>query len=394
MIKSSVTLMILSYTDDVEQLTGLAAGRLFLEGGDGYMSIKKIAEKAGVSPATVSRVLNNPNYKCSVSGLRDKIWKTAIEMNYVPNEAARNLKKGVSAKQEKTWYINILMTRTDSSTTDPFFAELFRVIESEIHDKNCILSKVWYMSVFSDDRKCRRENLDRLIDGMYDEVEGKRDGLIIIGRCNKEALKKLNKKYKSVVSVNRNSTNYEVDEVLCDGKKIAAAAVEYLISLGHKNIGYIGQCHSEDRYNGYLETLKKHDLDVIPEYVIETKQTEAEGYEAMEKFFQSDDMPTGIYCANDISAIGMLKCLNKFRNRYYMPSIISSDDIQEAQFTRPMLTTVSLPKEDMGKFALYLLLDRLKGGHSGIVRMELEGRLMIRNSCSSVEDSMWSDYCI
>lgn len=394
MIKSSVTLMLLSYIDDVEQLTGLAAGRLFSEGGDGYMSIKKIAEKAGVSPATVSRVLNNPNYKCSVSGLRDKIWKTAIEMNYVPNEAARNLKKGVSAKQEKTWYINILMTRTDSSTTDPFFSELLRVIESEIHDKNCILSKVWYMSVFSDDRKCRRENLDRLIDGMYDEVEGKRDGLIIIGRCNKEALKELNKKYKSVVSVNRNSTNYEVDEVLCDGKKIAAAAVEYLISLGHKNIGYIGQCHSEDRYNGYLETLKKHDLDVIPEYVIETKQTEAEGYEAMEKFFQSDDMPTGIYCANDISAIGMLKCLNKFRNRYYMPSIISSDDIQEAQFTRPMLTTVSLPKEDMGKFALYLLLDRLKGGHSGIVRMELEGRLMIRNSCSSVEDSMWSDYCI
>jgi len=394
MIKSSVTPMMLSYIDDVEQLTGLAAGRLFSEGGDGYMSIKKIAEKAGVSPATVSRVLNNPNYKCSVSGLRDKIWKTAIEMNYVPNEAARNLKKGVSAKQEKTWYINILMTRTDSSTTDPFFAELLRVIESEIHDKNCILSKVWYMSVFSDDRKCRRENLDRLIDGMYDEVEGKRDGLIIIGRCNKEALKKLNKKYKSVVSVNRNSTNYEVDEVLCDGKKIAAAAVEYLIFLGHKNIGYIGQCHSEDRYNGYLETLKKHDLDVIPEYVIETKQTEAEGYEAMEKFFQSDDMPTGIYCANDISAIGMLKCLNKFRNRYYMPSIISSDDIQEAQFTRPMLTTVSLPKEDMGKFALYLLLDRLKGGHSGIVRMELEGRLMIRNSCSSVEDSMWSDYCI
>lgn len=394
MIKSSVTPMMLSYIDDVEQRTGLAAGRLFSEGGDGYMSIKKIAEKAGVSPATVSRVLNNPNYKCSVSGLRDKIWKTAIEINYVPNEAARNLKKGVSAKQEKTWYINILMTRTDSSTTDPFFAELLRVIESEIHDKNCILSKVWYMSVFSDDRRCRRENLDRLIDGMYDEVEGKRDGLIIIGRCNKEALKKLNKKYKSVVSVNRNSTNYEVDEVLCDGKKIAAAAVEYLISLGHKNIGYIGQCHSEDRYNGYLETLKKHDLDVIPEYVIETKQTEAEGYEAMEKFFQSDDMPTGIYCANDISAIGMLKCLNKFRNRYYMPSIISSDDIQEAQFTRPMLTTVSLPKEDMGKFALYLLLDRLKGGHSGIVRMELEGRLMIRNSCSSVEDSMWSDYCI
>ena len=97
MIKSSVTQMMLSSLQDWQR------AEFFSEGGDGCMSIKKIAEKAGVSPATVSRVLNNPNYKCSVSGLRDKIWKTAIEMNYVPNEAARNLKKGVSAKQEKTW---------------------------------------------------------------------------------------------------------------------------------------------------------------------------------------------------------------------------------------------------------------------------------------------------
>ena len=114
----------------------------------------------------------------------------------------------------------------------------------------------------------------------------------------------------------------------------------------------------------------------------------------MKNFLQSDDCPTGIYCANDISAIGMLKCLNRYRKRYYMPSIISSDDIDEAQYTKPMLTTVRLPKEEMGKFAMYLLLDRLKGKHSGVVRTELTGQLMIRNSCSNVEDSMWSDYCI
>ena len=73
-----------------------------------------------------------------------------------------------------------------------------------------------------------------------------------------------------------------------------------------------------------------------------------------------------------------LKCLNKYKNRYYVPSIISSDDIEEAQYTKPMLTTVRLPKEEMGKFALYLLIDRLDGGHKGIVRTELEGKLMIR----------------
>ena len=139
------------------------------------MSIKKIAEKAGVSISTVSRILNRPDYKCSVPGLREKVWSIAMEMNYVPNEAARNLKKGTQAKESKIWYINVLMTRTDESRTDPFFTELLRVVESEIHEHNCILSKVWYMPLFSDDRKCRRENLDQIIQGMYTETVENKD---------------------------------------------------------------------------------------------------------------------------------------------------------------------------------------------------------------------------
>ena len=114
----------------------------------------------------------------------------------------------------------------------------------------------------------------------------------------------------------------------------------------------------------------------------------------MKKFLRSDDCPTGIYCANDITAVGMLKYLGRCRNLYFTPSIIASDDIEEAQYTKPMLTTVGLPRAEMGKFALYLLLDRMKGGHSGVVRMELSGHLMIRNSCSHVSESTWSDYCI
>lgn len=359
------------------------------------MSIKQIAEKVGVSPATVSRVLGNPNYRCSSPELRDKIWKSAVELNYVPNEAARNLKRGGAEKSEKTYYVNVLMTRADGSRLDPFFTELLRVIESEIHKQTCILAKVWYMPLFSNDRKCRTEDLDKVVNGMYEEAEGKCDGLVIIGRCNKEALKKLTHRYKSIVSVNRNSTNYEVDEVLCDGRKLASAAVEYLIQLGHKRIGYVGECHNEARYRGFMDTLYKYDLDLEPNYVIETKQTEKEGFEVMKKFLQMEDYPTAIYCANDITAIGMLKCLGKYRkNHYYMPSIIASDDIEEAQYTKPMLTTVSIPKEEMGKFAVYLLLDRMRGGHRGIVRTELEGKLMIRNSCTSVEESGWCDYCI
>lgn len=358
------------------------------------MSIKTIAERAGVSPATVSRVLNNPNYHCSSEEIKERIWKAAMELNYVPNEAARNLKLGKKMEENKILYINVLMTRTEEVQADPFFSELLRIIESEVHKQMCILSNVWYRPIFSDDRRIAETDIDQLIQDLEDALDKKGDGLIIIGKCNKTVLKRLNKRYKSIVSVNRNSTNYEVDEVLCDGCKVASMAVEHLIQLGHKKIGYVGDCHNETRYQGYLDTLCKYGLQVCPDNVIETKQTEREGFQAMRKFLAAQDPPSGIYCANDITAIGMLKALNTAHRYNRSPAIIASDDIEAAQNTKPMLTTVSLPKQEMGRFALYLLLDRIRGGHKSVVRTELEGKLVIRSSCPSYEEYLLSDYCI
>ena len=357
------------------------------------MSIKKIAELTGTSPATVSRVLNKPGYKCAKPGLRDKIWKTAMELNYTPNEAARSLKRGETSKQN-SYYIDILMTRMDGAHTDPFFSELLRVVESQIHENVCILSSVWYRSVFSDDRKCERINISEEIQEMFGDLNEPGNGLIIIGKCNYKVIKKLKKYYKNIVSINRNSTNYEIDEVLCDGRKIAAMAIEHLVSLGHRKIAYVGKCHHEARYNGYMDVMKKHDLDFLPEYVIEIDQSEKEGYKVMEKFVKMEDLPTGIYCANDITAVGMLKSLNQLKNSFYTPSIISSDGIEEGEYTKPMLSTVKLPKENMAKFAMYLLLDRIKGGHDEVARIELEGRLVLRSSCCDVTDSSQVEYYI
>ena len=357
------------------------------------MSIKKIAEITGTSMATVSRVLNNPNYKCAKPGIREQIWKVAMELNYTPNEAARNLKKGIGNAQQNHYYIDVLMTRMDGAHRDPFFEELLRVVESQIHDNACILSCVWYQSVFSDDRACEKANLDSIFRDMFDEQE-EHNGLIIIGRCCPKVIKRLKKRYRNIVSINRNSTNYEVDEVLCDGKKIASLAVEYLVELGHERIAYVGTCHEEARYQGYSEVLRLHNIDFYPEYIVDTQQTEKAGFAAMQQFLQMDVPPTGIYCANDITAIGMLKCLNQYRSLPYTPSIISSDDIEEGQFTKPMLSTVHLPKENMARFAIHLLLDRIQGRHTEVIRMELEGKLMIRSSCTSVQDLNQPEYFI
>ena len=88
------------------------------------MSIKEIARRTGASQATVSRVLNNPEHRCSDPKLRDKIWKVVMELHYVPNEAARDLKNKKQGDKKQTYYIQVLVTRSDIGQTDPFIEEL------------------------------------------------------------------------------------------------------------------------------------------------------------------------------------------------------------------------------------------------------------------------------
>jgi DNA-binding LacI/PurR family transcriptional regulator len=229
---------------------------------------------------------------------------------------------------------------------------------------------------------------------MYRRSEKKSDGLIIIGKCCNKVLKCLKKHEKNIVSINRNSTNYEVDEVLCDGKKIAMTAINYLIQLGHKKIGYVGDCHNETRFEGYRQAQVQYHLEHDIDFVYDTTPDEEHGYKAMEYFLKQKNPPTGIYCANDILAIGMLKCLSKRRNRFYIPSIISSDNIAEGEYTTPMLTTVSLPKQEMVRFAIILMLDRIQGGHKIISRVEMEGTLIVRESCRSADELTEPEYYI
>ncbi|MBQ7201135.1 MAG: LacI family DNA-binding transcriptional regulator [Eubacterium sp.] len=357
------------------------------------MSIREIAREAGTSISTVSRVLNDPGYKCRSEELRDRIREVAMEHNYTPNPAARFLK---AKTPEKLYYINVLMARTDQTQTDPFFSELLRVIETQIRKNTCILSHVWYMPICSNENKCARLDMDREIDAAtglnINSPDEEFDGLVIVGKCCDKALNAWKKRCKHIVSINRNSTTKLVDEVTCDGMKIAMTAVEHLASLGHTQIGYIGSCHHEARYRGFQAALHQAGLELIPDYIVETDQTERMGYEAMEELTLSDDRPTGIYCANDITAIGALKYIQKNSRKHYHPSIISADDIDDAGYTKPMLTTVRLPRDEMAYFAIMILMDRLNKNHTSICRMEFEGTLMVRESCRPPGDDDWSGY--
>ncbi len=357
------------------------------------MSIKKIAEATGYSMSTVSRVLNKPDYKCASDEIRERIIRAAREQGYIPNESARNLKFG-RINDKKMYYISIIVTYPEYSKTDSFFDEVQRMVEIEIRKNNCILSNIWIRPVFYTDERCRILGADTLVRELDSVYSRKDDGVVIIGKCSSLIIKELSKYCRNLVSITRTSVNYQIDEVICDTFRVSEMSVNYLFDLGHRKIGYVGGNFSGSKFNGYAHTLMSHNIDLNPEYIYHIKFGEEYGYRIMEEIMRKDDIPTAIYCVNDVIAIGMLRCLEKYKNRSFVPSIISNDDIEEAQYTSPMLTTVRLPKDEMAMFAIEILINRIKGFHKTIVKMQLDAALVVRGSCTNVNAMEGCEYII
>lgn len=328
--------------------------------------------------------VKRPNYTCRTPAAKEAVLKAARELNYVPNEAARNLKLNMTSDRP-VFHIRILATRVEASGRDPFFDEMIPFLTSELHRHGNSHSDVWYEPSLSDESRCRQTELSACIERIRRE-KGDADGLIILGKCCKKALCEIRKYYKNIVAVTRNTTDYQVDEVLCDGRKMAVLAMEHLILLGHKRIAYLGDCHNESRYQGYQETLFRYQLGFDINFVLQANPDGVE--EALDELMGREELPTAIYCACDKLALKAIEYFNAQRPPCYFPSIVSNDDTQAAQYTRPMLTTVQLPKEEMAQFAIYLLLDRLKGGHRNAVRIEMKGKLVVRESCSDIGTSL------
>lgn len=326
------------------------------------MSLKKIAEMVGTSPSTVSRVLNNSYTTCASEQLKEKIWKAAHEIQYVPNTSARDLKLG-HVEKKKAQRILIVLARVEALDADPFFRELYQGLEYEILKKGFILDGL--VTASEKDRQELR----------------KCDGMIILGRCSSKMLGMLAGYTSHMVGIWRNPMNYEVDEVVCDGQKAAQTAVTYLIKKGHRKIGYIGDCSYESRYVGYNETMIRNQLSIDYSCIISTGQSKKEGYQAMGRLMEDEEL-TAVLCANDVTAVGALQALRERKGRRI--SVISIDDIEEAQTTEPLLTTVHIPREAMAHMAVQVLQDRISHGHTEKLRVEFPCRIVERESCFQI----------
>lgn len=357
------------------------------------MSIKKIAQMAGTSTATVSRVLNHPEHRCHNKELAERIWQIAKELNYTPNASARALRTGQTEK-EQPFVVDIYLTRFHSMSQDSFFQEIYQCLKEELMECGCLLGEVLNATdivtlgqetqtdihvPYKTSSKVQHEQKRHMV-AFVEEKEN--TGLIILGKCQPNLIPILKKRYRCIAGIDRNPTDYQYDEVVCNGTTAAEKAVEYLLSLGHTNIAYIGDCSYESRYIGYYQTLINHRIPLNHANVHSTNQTMEEGYQAMERILESSEHPTAIFCANDTTALGVMKALKENKKRGYVPSIISIDNIKESEKTTPMLTTIHIPKKQMAHLALTMLLDRKREKHQDNIRLELPCRLVERESCT------------
>ena len=332
------------------------------------MTLKELAAQVGTSVSTVSRVLNQKSPTCASKELQDKIWKAATEAGYVPNENAKLLKTK-AAGTFKTCSVSIVLARISSLELDPFFAELLHCLEAEFIKQHIITDKIIYAehTVDVDISSC--------------------DGVIILGRCSQELLDRILAKNGNVVGIWRNSQHFNVDEIICDGKKAAEEAMRHLLSLGHKKIAYIGGCTNEQRYIGYSSVLFENNIPLNYSLVKETDQTRAQAEDAFYELMKQKESGrfdfSAIFCANDATAIRVLELLSENRKIFKANpvSVISIDDIEEAQNTKPFLTTVRIPRREMAHMAVLILLDRIRGGHAEIIRNEFPCRIIERSSC-------------
>lgn len=338
------------------------------------MSLKDIAAEVGVSVSTVSRVLNTEHTTAASKELQRKIWEAAKAQGYAPNLTARRLKKGNSSDGQPCRFLYCVYACPPWETKDdPFYSKLLESIEYEAFRHNYVIKYTFSANVLS------RMQQDDLL------PSGEDDCLIILGRFEAPLLKRLKNRFKKIISISLNILDIPCDQIVCNGYDAAQDAVSYFHSLNHKNIGFIGS--PEGRFYGYQKAMENLKLPISLEAVVSNVTLSMDGgHKGMLRLLEQAPDLTAVFCANDMVAIGALRACQERGIRVPEDlSLLGMNDIENIQYTTPMLSSIRVPLDEMGKMAVTILLDRTNGGHSSPLRVLFPHTLIKRDSCRKLE---------
>tara|TARA_R110001583_G_scaffold26571_7_gene95853 strand:+ start:22764 stop:23768 length:1005 start_codon:yes stop_codon:yes gene_type:complete len=331
-------------------------------------TIKDVAKHAQVSTSTVSHVLNKTRYVSE--DVTTRVMLAVETLNYAPSALARSL------KLKNTHTFGMLVT----TSTNPFFAEVVKGVERRCYEEGYSL----LLCNTEGDLERLRFNIDMLL-------QKRVDGLLLMSDEISNHHLDIFSRHKEVPTVvlDCGKTSFPADTIQDNSLQGGYLATQHLIEQGHTNIGCItGPLDKQvaiKRLAGYKKAMQEANL-TINENWIASGNFECEGGKgAFEEMSARGKMPTALFVCNDMMAMGVINTANK--QGLSVPqdlSIVGYDNIKLSEFISPSLTTIHQPKFNLGKMAFDTLLDKIQGHREGNIEIQLEPRLVLRDSVSII----------
>ncbi len=328
-------------------------------------SMNDVAKRAGVSIATVSRVLNNNSNVNDAT--RAKILKAIKELKYQPSRVAKRLRsKGISSH-----LVGILVP----DIRNPFYVDVLEGIEEVAYDHNYAL----IMCNFGQDEKKEKMYLEILqsesIDGLIAAPASEDDPL----------LRKMVKEGLPVVCVDRGLNGVKVDVVLVNNERGAYNAVDHLVKSGYKRIAFIAGLStiptSRWREKGYREALQANHIPIDEELIKFGDSSHESGVKHCSQLLKMTHPPDAIFAGNNLITLGVLETIHKMGRKVPEEvAVVGFDDMYWSNSLNPPLTAVRQPAHEIGRRAGELLLQRINDKERPHIQMILETELIVRKS--------------
>jgi DNA-binding LacI/PurR family transcriptional regulator len=330
------------------------------------VQMKDVAERARVSLSTVSLVLNKKRRKSISPGTSKRVWEAARDLNYHANAHARRLARGRSNS------VGLII----SEISNPFFPEVIKGFETAAAHRG--------LELLLCNTEYEPERMEAAVSKMLSE--GVRGVAIMTSTFGKEQLEALASRRIPVVLLSLGPNSPRARKIEIDFSKGMLQAIDHLVGLGHKSFGVIsGPLHigsAATTRDAFLNSLTQRGLRC--DQVMECNYRVDGGTSAVRSLLSQAALPTALLCGNDLIAIGAISALQEANIRVPEDiSVVGVDDIFFARLACPPLTTIHVPREELGKLGLEVLegMRRSSGGRASAQRVETH--LVLRKSTSA-----------
>ncbi len=331
-------------------------------------TIRDVANRAKVSPSTVSAVLNDKGYVHPKT--RTRVLNVIRELNYTPRRSARNL------TNQRSGNLGFILNERYFNRAEPFYTRVFLGTEFQArnHDLYVLFTSV-------DESYSSPKQLPRFLQ------EQNVDGVIIAGEVPDVLIEDILSRDVPLVLIDFGNEDMNVTRVLIDNKQGVRLATRHLIAQGHTAIGFVGGSSyhpsGKERFRGYCQAMGEANIEVNKDW-IECSDIPASmelGDFGFENLLKRCQPPSAVVCFNDATAFGVIRAAR--RHSIKVPtqlSVVGFDDVEASSIMHPPLTTVKVFKEDLGAEAVRSIVDRIQNPEKRPITTRIGVELIVRQS--------------